>query len=93
MTTTKEIANGKLTVKTVKSLSAKWGIKDFIEYNDDFVRARSGMKDKLDRCYCCNLPFQINEEKVNLVCFTEVGNKTVCADCFEKLNFQDSESQ
>lgn len=90
MITTKEIVNGRLIVKTEKNLSATCGIKDFLEYNDDFVRIHSIMKDKLDRCYCCDWPFQINEEKVSLVCFIEVVNKVVCDDCFEKLNFQDS---
>lgn len=83
-----KIVDGAVIVVERKKHVALWGRKDFAPYNDDFKRARSRMLDKLDRCFCCDWPFQLNKEHVNLVSFTGVGNKCVCADCFSKLVFR-----
>lgn len=85
----KEITGGKLHIVTTKNLTAMWGKKDFCIYDDNFVRARKNMQDKLNRCFCCDRLFQVNKEKVSLVNFNcRVGNKCVCNDCFEKLEFK-----
>lgn len=90
MSIKREIKNGSLVIVETKKLTPMWGKNDFSMYNDDFVRARSRMRDKMNRCYCCDRPFQINQEMVHLVHFNNgVGNKLVCSDCFSKLEFKD----
>lgn len=88
---TKTIENGKLRVVEDKTLNPAWGKENFSNYNEQFKKARSGMKDKMNRCYCCDWPFQVSGEgeNVNLVHFNYgVGNKLVCDDCFKELKFE-----
>ncbi|MBY8063541.1 hypothetical protein [Vibrio fluvialis] len=84
----KDIVDGCLRIVSEKTLKPIWGKRDFCLYNDDFVRARSQMSEKMNRCYCCNWPFQIGTETVAIVCFNQkIGNKTVCQECFDQLVF------
>lgn len=88
----KEIKNGKLIIVETKNLTAKWGKKEFCVYSDEFKRGRSSSIDSMSRCYCCNWPFQLNTEMIALVCFPAVGNKVVCGDCFDELEFSDGKN-
>lgn len=83
----RNIVNGELHIIETKKHAALWGKKNFALYDDEFKRARSRMIDKLDCCFCCCWPFQLNKDHVNLVAFSGVGNKCVCDECFEELDF------
>jgi len=57
--------------------------KSAMNYDETFVAARANKKEKMDRCFRCNWPFQItgDGELVSVVAFKGRGNKLVCEDC------------
>lgn len=86
----KEITAGKLVIKEVKTLTPKWGKKDFCAYDNGYVAARSKMRDKMDKCFCCGGKFLVNKDIVSLVCFDcGVGNKVLCDKCYAELGIDE----
>jgi len=80
---------GKVVITTTKALAVEWHKAEFARMTDEFRRVRSPFKEKLNRCFICNWPFQVgtNEtgEVMNIVCFKFEGNKLLCTYCYKKL--------
>ena len=80
---------GKVVITTTKSLAVDWHKPEFTRMTEDFKRARSRFKEKFNRCFTCDWPFQVgdggNGEVMNIVCFKGEGSKPLCTDCYEEL--------
>lgn len=66
-------------VKTTK-FKVKWAKPNFCVYDDNFVRIRSKMRDKLSVCFRCNTKFKIGDS-IGIVGFESHKNKCLCSDC------------
>jgi viroplasmin and RNaseH domain-containing protein len=64
--------------------TANWVKFDFVTYDEGFIRGRSRMKDKLDKCFGCNSKLKIGD-KVNLANFGKHGNKVLCFTCAKDI--------
>lgn len=89
---TKAIKGGVLHITTKRNLIPQWGVANFTQMNEDFVKSRSRSSKKFKRCFCCNWPFQMTGESMNLVHFKGHGNDVVCDDCYKKLRFEEGAS-
>lgn len=67
--------------KTVKFSNCR---KDIFVYDETFVRIRSGMKNKLDKCFWCNRPFKLGDQMA-LAIPLEGRNKVLCDACATEL--------
>ena len=55
-------------------------IREFMEYDENFIRIRSRSEYKGDSCFKCDRHFQFGE-MISLVTLNSVGNKTMCQSC------------
>lgn len=86
----KKISPLVITEQITHTYHAEWFRRDFARMSDGFKRARSGMVDKMNRCFGCNWPFQMGKsendgEIMHLVSFSRAGNKLICEDCLNKI--------
>lgn len=80
---------GIVIVTETKTLVVQWHKPEFSRMTDEFKAIRSRLKEKFNRCFTCDWPFQVGTkdtgEVMNIVCFKGEGNKLLCTDCYEKL--------
>jgi|GEM_PF-1737044 hypothetical protein len=80
-----------ITKVTTTNYQAIWFKRDFSTMSEGWVRGRSRSKNKMNRCFGCNWPFQMGAteqdgEPIHVVHFTGgIGNEVVCGDCLKKL--------
>lgn len=67
-----------------KSIYAKWVKREFLVYGDNYRRARSGLRKKMDICHLCRRKF-LDGEQFALACFEGVGNRVLCQPCADEL--------
>lgn len=70
--------------KKTQIYKPKWIKLKFTEYNSEYIRIRGTMKTKMNRCFCCNKGFELND-MIALACFENVGNKVLCQECAADL--------
>ena len=58
--------------------------KDFLVYNQAFIKIRSGFSQKLNKCFWCSHEFQIGES-IALAIPTKGSNKVLCNMCANEL--------
>lgn len=71
-----------ITKTKTTNYNIKWSKSNFCVYDENFVRIRSKMRDKLSSCFRCNHKFKIGEN-IGVVGFEKHGNKCLCGDCSE----------
>jgi hypothetical protein len=74
-----------ITKTKVTIYTAKWVKFNFVTYDEGFIKGRSRMRDKLDKCFGCNLRLKIGS-KVNLASFGKHGNKVLCFTCASDID-------
>lgn len=81
--------DGSVTVTRKDTLVVDWHKANFMRMTENYKRIRAKHRQKLDRCFVCNWPFQIgtedNGEIINIVSFKGKGNKVLCTDCYNEL--------
>lgn len=68
----------------IKTVTATWCHKNFLEMTDQYRQIRAKFRRKMDKCFWCGHPFA-NGEIMALACFDEHGNDVVCQSCADKL--------
>lgn len=61
-----------------------WVKSSYVIYDEGFVRIRSQMPYKCDRCEKCGKKFQMGDS-IGLASFKGIGNKTLCNPCAEEI--------
>ena len=75
----------KLFIKVTKTVyDPLWVKSNFLIYDKDFVRIRSGLEYKGSHCEKCNHKFKLGES-IGLAAFKNIGNKVLCESCVKEI--------
>ncbi len=58
---------------------------NFMTYDEDFIRIRSGFQYKCNHCEKCGHKFQLGES-IGLAVFKGIGNKVLCDPCAKEIS-------
>lgn len=64
--------------------AAYWCQREFLPMSEGFRKARSSLRNQIDKCYWCGHLFE-DGEMMALAAFVEKGNKTLCQSCGSEL--------
>jgi hypothetical protein len=72
------------TVTRKNTYTVLWLHYPYTTYCEDYIRVRSGFRNKMDRCFKCKYEFQVGDQ-IGLGCIRNEGNKVFCKDCSKEL--------
>lgn len=76
--------------KEVPSRTERFKVKQykrgFLEYSVTFETARSGSRDKMNRCYWCKERFSYGDQITLAIPEGRGGNRVLCSKCTDELD-------